>query len=117
VENAAAEGPEVLQSALGIRALDSGDTTAVVTAGEEPLYRIGDPLEAELAEPLGELGLVAGGELREVRTEEPLERAHSPLVVGAGGRRTKDSANWSATKRKTAQESVTHFLRGCQYHQ
>jgi len=63
LENAAAEGPEVLESAVGVRALDSGDTSEVVTAGEEPLHRLGDPLEAELPEPLGELGLVARAEL------------------------------------------------------
>jgi len=89
VKNLAAEGTEVLVLAFGVCALDPGDATAVVTAGEEPFYRIGDPLEAELAEPLGELGLVAGGELREVRTEEPLERAHSPLAVGAGRRQVQ----------------------------
>ena len=43
-------------------------------------------LKAELAEPLGELRLIAGDELGEVGTEELLEGARSPLAVGAGGR-------------------------------
>ena len=85
VEDAAAEGAEVIQSAVGVCALDSGDTPAIVAAGEEPLHRPVDPLEAELPELLGELGLVAGEELGEVGTEEPLERACSPLAVGARG--------------------------------
>jgi hypothetical protein len=89
MEDAAAEGPKVLQSAVGVRALDSGDTSAVVPAGQEPLYRLGDPLEAELPESLGELILVAGDELREVGTEEPLEGTYSPLAVGPEGRRVQ----------------------------
>ena len=39
------------------------------------------------ARVLSELSLVAGDELGEVGTEEPLEGADSPLAVGAGGRR------------------------------
>ena len=77
----------LLPLSLGVRALDSGDASAVVPTGQEPLHRLGDPLEAELLESLGELGLVAGDELREVGTEEPLEGTHSPLPVGPGGHR------------------------------
>ena len=87
MEHAAAEGPKVFQSAVRVGTLDPGHTSAVVTAGEEPLHSPGDPLEAELSEAFCELGLVAGDELREVGTEEPLERTHSPLAVAAGGRR------------------------------
>ena len=36
---------------------------------------------------LGELGVVAGDQFGEVGAEEPLERACSPLTVGARGRR------------------------------
>ena len=74
-------------AALGVGALDSGDASAVVPTGQEPLHRLRDPLKAELPSPLGELILVAGDELREVGTEEPLEGTHSPLPVGPGGRR------------------------------
>ena len=87
MEDAAAEGPEVLQSAVGVGALDPGDTPAVVAAAQKALHCLGDPLQAELSESLGELSLVAGDELGEVGAEQPLERADSPLAVGAGGRR------------------------------
>ena len=87
MEDTATERPEVLGSAVGVGALDPGDASAVITAADKALHRLGDPLEAELPESLGELILVAGDELREVGTEEPLEGARSPLVVAAGGRR------------------------------
>jgi hypothetical protein len=87
MEHAAAERAKVLQSAIRVCTLDSGDAPAIVTAGQEALNRLADPLETELPELLGELGLVAGEEFGEVSAEEPLERACSPLAVGARGRR------------------------------
>ena len=78
---------EILGSAVGVGALDSGDTPAVVTAAHKAIHRIGDPLQPELPEALGELSLIAGDELGEVGTEKPLEGARSPLAVAAGGRR------------------------------
>jgi hypothetical protein len=83
VEEAAAEGPEVFGSAVGVGALDSGDAPAIVAAAQKALHRLGDPLEAELPESLGEISLIAGDQLGEVGTEEPLEGACSPLAVGA----------------------------------
>jgi hypothetical protein len=50
MEHAAAERAEVLQSAIRIRTLDSGDAPAIVTAGQEALNGLADPLEAELPE-------------------------------------------------------------------
>ena len=87
VEDAAAEGAEVLQAAVGVGTVDSCDTPAVVTATQKALHRLGDPLEAELSESLGELSVIAGDQLGEVGTEKPLEGARSPLAAGAGGRR------------------------------
>ena len=59
----------------------------VVAAGKKACRHAGDTFQAELPESLGELILVAGDELREVGTEEPLEGARSPLAAAAGGRR------------------------------
>jgi hypothetical protein len=88
VEDAATtEGPEVLGSAVGVGALDSGGTPAVVTAAHKAIHRLGDPRQSELPEALGELILVAGDEPCEVGTEASLEGARSPLSVAAGGRR------------------------------
>jgi len=83
VEGLAAERKKVFRPAVGVTALDASDTLAIVAAGEEPLHRPADPLEAELPALFGELGLVAGEELGEVGTEEPLDRAFPPLAVGA----------------------------------
>ena len=69
MQDAATERPEVLQSAVGVRALDSGDTSTVVTAAQKALHCLGDPLQPELSESPGELGLVAGDELGEVGAE------------------------------------------------
>jgi hypothetical protein len=88
--------------------------TAVVTAGEEPFYRTGDPLEAELAEPLGELGLVAGGELREGARKSRWSELTPRWRQVPGGVASRHGASWSATERKTAQKNVTHFPRGFQ---
>jgi hypothetical protein len=89
MEHAAAERAEVLQSAVGVRTRDSGDAPATVTAGQETLNRVADPLEAKLAELPGEIGIVADDQFGEVGAEEPLERARSPLAVGARGRRVQ----------------------------
>ena len=70
MKNAATEGPEVFGSAVGVGALDSGDALGEVAAAQKALHRLGDPLEAELAGPLGELRLIAGDELGEEGTEE-----------------------------------------------
>ena len=99
MEDAATESPEVLGSAVGALAAPArlppwglvhwilATPPAVVTAVHKAIHRIGDPLQPELPDALGELILVAGDELREVGTEEPLEGARSPLAVAAGGRR------------------------------
>ena len=115
MEDAATERPEVLQSAVWVGALNPGNAPAVVAAAQKALRCLGDPLQPELSESLGELSLIAGDELGEVGAEQPLQRADSPLVVGAVA--SRDSASWSATRRKTAQKSLTHFPRSSHYHQ
>ena len=77
------KGRKYSHSAVGVGKLDSGDAPAIVAAAQKALHRLGDPLEAGLPESLGELSLIAGDELGEVGTEEPLEGACSPLAVGA----------------------------------
>jgi len=89
VEDAATERPEVLQSAVWVGALNPGNTPAVVAAAQKALHCLGDPLQPEPSESLGELSLITGDELGEVGAEQPLQRADSPLVVGAGGRRNQ----------------------------
>jgi hypothetical protein len=86
VEDAATERPEVLQLAVWVGALNPGSTPAVVAAA---LHCLGDPLQPELFESLGELSLITGDELGEVGAEQPPQRADSPLVAGAGGRRNQ----------------------------
>ena len=62
MEDAATEGPEVFGSAVRVGALDSGDALGVIAAAQKALHRLGDPREAELAEPLGELKPRSEGE-------------------------------------------------------
>jgi hypothetical protein len=89
VQDAATERPEVLQSAVWVGALNPGNTPAVVAAAQKALHCLGDPLQPELSESLGELSLITGDELGEVGAEQPLQRADSPLAVGAGGGRNQ----------------------------
>ena len=85
MEDAATEGPEVFGSAVRVGTLDSGDALGVIAAAQKALHRLGDPREAELAEPLGELSLVANAKLGEVGAEQSLQRVDTPLPVGARG--------------------------------
>ena len=78
MEDAATEGPEVFGSAVRVGTLDSGDAPVVVAAAQKALHRLGDPREAELAEPLGELSLVANAKLGEVGAEQSLQRVDTP---------------------------------------
>jgi hypothetical protein len=50
---------------------------------QREFHHPGDPLEPVPTEPFRELSLGAGGELREVGAEEPLQGADSPAGVGA----------------------------------
>ena len=63
------EGPEVLGPTPRVRAPDSGHTPGVVPAGHEALHGLADALEAERAQTLGKLGIVASDELGEVGLE------------------------------------------------
>ena len=49
VEDLTTEGAEVLNPTVGIGALDPGNTLGVVPASQEAAHRLGDPLQAELA--------------------------------------------------------------------
>ncbi len=81
--------PEVLQSAVWVGALNPGTTPSVVAAARKALHCLGEPLQPELSQSLGELSLITDGELGEVGAEQLPQRADSPLVVGAGGRRNQ----------------------------
>jgi hypothetical protein len=109
VEDAATERPEVLQSAVWVGALNPGNTPAVVAAAQKALHCLGDPLQPELSESLGELSLIAGDELGEVGAEQPLQRADSPLVVDAGGRRIQAERQLVAHMEKDGPEERGAF--------
>jgi len=109
VEDAATEGPEVRGSAIGVGAADAGHALVIVAAVQKALHRLGDPLEAELPESLGELSLIAGDELGEVGTEEPLEGARSPLAVGAEGRRIQEERQLVCHMKKDGPEERGAF--------
>ena len=49
------KGRKYSHSAVRVGTLDSGDALGVIAAAQKALHRLGDPREAELAEPLGEL--------------------------------------------------------------
>jgi hypothetical protein len=85
VEDAAAEGPEVLGSAAGVGAADAGDPFAAIPALKEPFDDPNNLLQARVSYPAGAIGLVASGKLGEVAAEQPLQRVRAPLPVGARG--------------------------------
>ena len=64
VKDFAGKGAEIFRPAFRIGALDPGDALLVVPAVQEPLHRFDDALKAERSQALGELGLMAGDELR-----------------------------------------------------
>ena len=63
VEDLTTEGAEVLDPTAGISALDPGDPLGVVPAFQEAAHRLGDPLQAELSQTLGEVSLLARTEV------------------------------------------------------
>ena len=109
MEDAATERPEVLQSAVWVGALNPGNTPAVVAAAQKALHCLGDPLQPELSESLGELSLIASDEPGEVGAEQPLQRADSPLVVDAGGRRIQGQRQLVGHKEEDGQKERDAF--------
>jgi hypothetical protein len=79
------KGRKYSHSAVRVGTLDSGDALGVIAAAQKALHRLGDPREAELAEPLGELSLAPNAKLGEVGSEQSLQRVDTPLPVGAQG--------------------------------
>ena len=101
VEDAATERPEVLQSAVWVGALNPGNTPSVV-ATQKALHCLGDPLQAELSEALGEVSFIPGVQVGEVGAEKPLERTCAPLAVDAGWRRIQGQGHLKAIRFKLA---------------
>jgi hypothetical protein len=62
---------------------DAGHAFRVVATRKKVLDRLGDPLQAGAAQSAGIVGLIEGRKLREVNAEQPLQRAGTPLPVGA----------------------------------
>jgi len=109
VEDLTTEGAEVLDPTAGISALDPGDPLGVVPAFQEAAHRLGDPLQAELSQTLGEVSLIARTELGEVRAEQTLQGADSPLAVGPWGCRIQGQRQLVGHKGKNDLEEPDAF--------
>ena len=81
------ERPEVLVLAVRVCAPDPGDSFGVVPALQEPFHGLRDSLPAEPAQACDELGVISFEKLGMIGAEEPLQRACTPRLVGARGRR------------------------------
>jgi len=80
----AAEGTEQLLSAFRVSALYAGDSPGVITAGDETLSHLCDPLQSEPPVCVGVLLLIVFGKLSEVLFEDSLKDVRSALSIGGG---------------------------------
>jgi len=92
VENLAAEGTEVFGPAVGVGAVDAGNTYSsgylrlgTVSTFEKALDGFGDTLQARVSQSARAVDLVASTKLGEVVVEQPLQRAGDPLPLSARG--------------------------------
>jgi hypothetical protein len=83
VEDLTREGSEVLGSAIGVGAVDAGDAFGIVPALNKAFDGPGDSLQARVSQPVGVVGLEAGGKVGEVDAEQAPQRVCAPRQVGA----------------------------------
>jgi hypothetical protein len=83
VEDLAAEGAEILGSAIGVGAANAGDAFKIVAAVNKAFDGLDDALQARASQPVGVFDLKVGGKLGEVAAEQPMQRAGASLPVGA----------------------------------
>ena len=76
---------EVLGPAIGVGTADAGHAFGVVATLKKTQDRLGDPLQAGVAQSAGIQSVVESGKLGEVAAEKPLQRAGTPLPVGVRG--------------------------------
>ena len=82
IEPLTGERPEVFILAVGIAALDAGDTLRVVAAENELLHHLGDALDAEPTVNDRVLVLVLIGEALKMLLEQKLENVDSSRLIG-----------------------------------
>ena len=90
VEGFARKGTEVLELAFRIGALDAGDTPGVITAKNELLNHLGDPLDTESAVDDSELAFILFHDALKMLFKQNLEVIDSTRPVHPLG----DRCDW-----------------------
>jgi hypothetical protein len=73
IEPLTGEWPEVFELAVGIGALDTGDTLGIVAAEDELFYYFRDSLDAEAAVDAGKLRFILASEALKMFLEQKLD--------------------------------------------